>query len=200
MAERSSTIADGSRIATRDANVDDADTNARDVQYFDATCKYHGLDFDTVNRTVSSDDDLQFSTIPSGILSNAITIGEATTFTCIVQYYCTGSTVGNVIVTPIVIDSGDDALGFFELKVFSGFAPPGAASALYTTGNYTLCMVQTWSVKGGAKIGVHVTLTGGVTSADIWYAATTGAIDEWISDSTPSGSGSWEAYQAGGGE
>ena len=201
MAEQSVLLSGGDRIATIDSYENDASANARDTQYFIEAGKQHGFACASATRSsISSTDSSDLSSAPA----TTITVGDASTLVVVCQYQSSDAT-GNVVITPVIVDSsGSEVLGILEPKTFSGMTPSGASESLYraetvgeSTVYYSLCVIQTWPTKGAKEIGLHVTLTGNVTSVDVWFAAISGGYDDHLATAMPAGNVTWQAYASG---
>ena len=218
MAEKGILVADassGESIACRDGYENDDDSNTRIVQLVDQSQRQHGISWGfggtaPVREFNSSDssDDTDLSTIPSGILNNALTCGDKTTLIICATYAVT-SDADIITVTPIVIDDDDNALGFLTPKTISSFKPDGGTTITEAfhklSGPVPVNLIEmlTWNVLGAYKVGLHVaTNTADGTfsgSLDIYAKMISGPSFDIPAASRPTaGSYTSEAYSSGG--
>lgn len=193
MAEKGTLVADaatGESIATRDAVWTDNDANPRVIQIVDRASRPGGFNLSVPIRTNTTGfDTFDFSSgLPAGISNNLITIGDATSINvCVIHNF----TAGKIILTPIIVEAsavGNDPIGLLEPKLFGAVSEDplddyagrfdiGALAGL--TAYSFLTIMQTWEVKGAARIGLHI---GGTTnwgaSSEVQVFAAVGSDNE----------------------
>jgi len=153
----------GESVACYDAIETDNDSNGRIIQLVDQSQRKTGFVISSNTgriRTVTTSDGMDFSTVPTGITSNALTVGDKTTLVVSARYYQTS--VEDITITPIVLDSGNAAVGILSPRVIKGFRP---TDGVYITdpfhvedgsGKWNLTEILSWNVLGAYKVGVHV--------------------------------------------
>ena len=192
MAEKGIVVADavsGESIATRDASVQDEDSNDRVIQLMDkARRKPLFRRADTVSRAIAfgSDDPLgAMHYISAGMNTNALLIGEATHVIVRCTFYCSDE-VPYPVVTPFIIDPDiadpttvNAVLGLLEPKAFTGLNLD-VSSASYTfhddqsSQKWVFTSPQIWDVLGAEKIAFHCYDHGqSINSMRFWWKAIT---------------------------
>lgn len=167
MAEKGILVEDakaGESVACRDASVVDDDGNARVIQLVDGASRKNNISMASPLRSaVTSTDSYDLSTIPSGILDNAITIGDATSICVTVTFVDNGSDHG-IYVTPILIEETNDvAIALLEPKKFCAVTEEwedGYASQFEIGSGVALTIAQVWNVCGAYRVGFHINTDG----------------------------------------
>jgi len=219
MAEKGILVADaasGESIACRDAYEQDDDTNSRIVQLIDKSQRHHGFDRAAFTGRVreiydtTDSDDTDLSTVPSDILTNALTCGDKTTLV-VGGYYAVTDDTEIITITPIVIDDDNAAVGFLTPKTFSSFKPDGGTVITEAfhwksgTDPVNFAEILSWNVLGAHKVGIHVatSATDGKFSGSVSVFAemiTGPAFDIPAATRKTAGAYASEAISGGGGE
>jgi len=184
MSTRVKDDASGDHVGTRDAYEVDEGANARTIQMVDWAFRHFSFDLGTPLRTVSASDASEISSVPAEITGSKLSVGDKTMLVVAVQYSVSsaGDEDAAVIVTPILLDGNDDAIGLLPPKKFKGISlSGGGANVLHrqiSTVDWNLCVVEAWDVRGASQIGLHIILRHdtGVT-ARIWADVITGHPD-----------------------
>lgn len=179
MAEKGILVEDaasGESVAARDASETDNDGNARIVQLTDqATRKNTMVKSSPLRSLITASDSFDLSTIPTDIINNAITVGDAASICVAVTYQAQGADHG-VYITPIVIESTSDiAIALLEPKKFAGVNSDESDTyaSIFSIGtadtnDIVPTIMQAWPVFGAQRIGFHVWLGASVTDVNIY--------------------------------
>lgn len=196
MSERSTEVVTaeagtGSRIATRDANAQDASANDRDVQYVDESFGRATADLSTPTRSVTGVDTNDLSTVPTDIVSNKLTVGEETIFwVCAHVKYSSLYDDQAVIITPIELDDSDNFVAWLDPVLATGVRPGGAGAEplKYVDGSDTWVPSKKFyiAVKGATYIGLHVEINGeNIDAVKIYAGLTSGRPDDYAATAVP---------------
>ena len=156
MAEQATRVADqdeGDYVATRDAYEQDTEAHNRVVQMVEITARQLTtvLTIRGSGGAISSADGVNLLSLPSDLTDNLLTVGDKTVLVIIPEHT---SSSGNVLITPIIFNAADAAVGIRATK------SSGIGSINFRhgsgSGNYASPELQ-WDIMGAEKIGIHIT-------------------------------------------
>ena len=177
MAEKGIKVSDASTgevVACRDAVETDESSNARIVQLVDHSSRKNSISLASPLRSaIGASDSFTLSPIPTAIIDNAITIGDARSICVAVTYESNG--MGGVFITPVVIEqSSNVVIGLLETKHFAEVSEDptdGYASSFSLGSGVSPTVMQSWPVLGAYRIGFHVWTPSSYSSVNL-YACT----------------------------
>lgn len=177
MAEKGIKVSDASSgevVACRDAEETDESSNARIIQIVDQASRKNSISLASPLRSaIAASDSFTLSPIPTAILSNAITVGDARSICVAVTYESNGNS--GIYITPVIIEeSSDVVIGLLETKYFAAVSEDptdGYASLFKLSGDVSPTVMQSWSVLGAYRIGFHVYVSTAYNSVNLYACA-----------------------------
>jgi hypothetical protein len=169
MAESSTRIANadsGNYIATRDANAPDASANAREVTLVDQSTRIWGVTYASPTRTVTAADpaDLgtDFASVPAGLISAKLTVGDHNLLTVSAHVGNPNSvslaSIEPLAVVPLILDASNNVLGYLTPKTVLPWAPDSTYTPMQytdTSVSHYIAPLLSWPLNGaGPYIGI----------------------------------------------
>lgn len=179
MSESSTRVANagsGNYIATRDANAQDAAANDREITLVDQSSRIWGVSYATPTRTVTAADpaDLgtDFASVPAGLISAKLTVGDHSLLTVSAHIGNPNSvaltSIEPLAVVPLILDASDNVIGYLTPKTVLPWAPNDVPIQYTDTSViHYIAPAMSWPLNGaGPYIGLGLFGTMGYGESD----------------------------------